>query len=389
MKKVLKVFLVLAVICSVTQAQQNYVGWSTGYLSGWAGISATTIKWKAYTHMCLFSATPSGAGGCNLAMGLNDNSVNSAIAEGHKNNVKVLLCVGGAGTGGGFVTSTANATVRATFITNMINLMKKYGFDGLDMDWEELNGKNAEYVALHKELRLALDKITPRPLLTAAIAGWMFNSTTAQISSSMDQMNNMSYWTRIINNNVISESAISGDMMDLVNKGCPKAKLGVGIGLDYEEGNPEVDCDPKACGAKCRFAIKQGYGGVMEWAIEKDRKKFNGAEPCHDTIALYVNKTITGIAQPRFVMSGDAGAMNVLRDRYTGHYQVSYSLASSSPIDLSVYNVNGTLVKTLIHGQSDAGFSLVPLDAFVGAGTYVVRLSSGTKVQTAKAIVIK
>ena len=150
-----------------------------------------------------------------------------------------------------------------------------------------LQGKNAEYVALHKELRAELDKITPRRLLTAAIANWMFNRTTAEIHPYMDQLNNMSYWTRAVKNGSVNVADIAKDMQGLVDKGIPKSKLGVGIGLDYEEHRPEVDCDPQACAAKCRFAIDQGYGGVMIWAIEKDAKKSGGKQPCHDAILSF------------------------------------------------------------------------------------------------------
>ena len=270
-----------------TTEQKEKVGWVTGYWSGWARIAPKDVAWNAFTHMCIFSATPTASGGCNLAMGWNERRVQAAVAAGHSNQVKVLLCVGGAGTGKGFVASTADAASRATFIKNIIALMRQYEFDGVDMDWEELDGKQDQYVALHKELRAELDQISPRPLLTVAIANWMFSKTAAGIHPYMDQMNNMSYWTRIINNGVVDEAAIAKDMQGLIDKGVPKAKLGVGIGLDYEEGHAEVDCDPAACAAKSRFAISQEFGGVMIWAIEKDVKKNAGQQPCHVAVSAF------------------------------------------------------------------------------------------------------
>ncbi len=284
MKTRILLTVTLLTLFSSTVFAQKKVGWVTAYWAGWAKTSPEDVAWKSYTHLCIFSATPDGRGGCKLAMGWNDARVKAAVAEGHRNHVKVLLCVGGGGVGRGFVRCTADAATRAIFIQNIIKLMKKYDFDGVDMDWEELEGKYAEYVALHKELRAELDKITPRPLLTAAIANWMFNRTTAEIHPYMDQLNNMSYWTRAVKNGAVNVTDIAKDMQGLVDKGVPKAKLGVGIGLDYEEHRPEVDCDPRACTAKCRFAIDKGYGGVMIWAIEKDAKKSGGKQPCHDAI---------------------------------------------------------------------------------------------------------
>jgi chitinase len=280
-------FLSLSSAVFAEKAAENKVGWVTAYWAGWVRISPNDVPWKTYTHLCIFSATPDARGGCKLAMGWNDRRVKAAVAEGHRNGVKVLLCVGGGGEGRNFVASTADAALRATLIKNIIALMKRYDFDGIDMDWEELQGKNAEYVALHKELRAAIDKIAPRPLLTAAIANWMFNRTTAQIHACTDQLNNMSYWTRAVRDGAEDSTDIAKDMQGLVVKGVPKAKLGVGIGLDYEERHAEVDCDPRACAAKCRFAIDKGYGGVMIWAIDKDAKKFGGKHPCHEAISAY------------------------------------------------------------------------------------------------------
>ncbi len=278
--------IVLLLSSSIVSAEQT-VGWVTAYWAGWAKTSPKDVAWKSYTHLCIFSATPDARGGCKLGMGWNESRVKAAVAEGHRNSVKVLLCVGGGGVGRNFARSTADAAVRATFIKNIIGLLKQYGFDGVDTDWEELQGMNAQYVAFHKELRAELDKIAPRRLLTAAIANWMFNRTTAQIHPYMDQLNNMSYWTRAVKNGAADVTDIAQDMQGLVDKGVPKAKLGVGIGLDYEEHRPEVDCDPLACAAKCRFAIDKGYGGVMIWAIDKDAKKFGGKQPCHEAISAF------------------------------------------------------------------------------------------------------
>jgi chitinase len=275
------------ILFNSTLFAQQKVGWVTAYWAGWAKTSPEDVAWKSYTHLCIFSATPDGRGGCRLDMGWNDARVKAAVAEGHRNHVKVLLCVGGGGVGRNFVRCTADAATRATFIRNVVALMKKYDCDGVDMDWEELQNKYAEYVALHKELREELDKITPRPLLTAAIANWMFNRTTAEIHPFMDQLNNMSYWTLALKNGKPDPTDIAKDMQGLIDKGVQKAKLGVGIGLDYEEHRPEVDCDPQACTAKCRFAIDKGYGGVMIWAIDKDAKKFGGKQPCHEAIAAF------------------------------------------------------------------------------------------------------
>lgn len=49
--------------------------------------------------------------------------------------------------------------------------MSTRGYDGVDLDWEPLESSDtALFTNLVTELREALDEISPRPLLTAAVA---------------------------------------------------------------------------------------------------------------------------------------------------------------------------------------------------------------------------
>jgi GH18 family chitinase len=385
--------LILAIATAATlasaQAQQK-VGWVTGYYAGWAQGSypPSKIYWKAYTHMCHFSITPNSNGTVKMDMGLSDQSVKAFVAEAHKNNVKAIICVGGAGTGGNFQAASANATVRATFIKNIIDFMQKYGYDGVDMDWEEIGGKESQYQALHTELRTALDKIAPRPLLTVAMAGYIANAC-GPVHAAFDQMNNMSYWTP---SNKLANEAFG----PLINKGVPKAKMGVGIGFDYEEGNPEIDCSPEAVKSKCDWTLANGYGGVMVWAIEKDLKKFK-AEPSHDMLFKYTPSTATGLlAGPSFrgaeremlamTISTDGGMKPVIR------YSVPEAASlSGALLDLGLYGADGRMVRTLVHEKSKPGNYTLTLDrsGSVRPGAYVVKLTAGEKSSAARTLIVK
>ena len=375
-----------AVILANAQEQKK-VGWSTGYYAGWAqgGYPVTKINWKSYTHMCHFSATPNNQGVVSLSMGINDARAKEFVAEAKKNNVKSILCVGGAGTGGNFQAASANATIRATFIKNMIALMQKYGYDGLDMDWEEIGGKNAEYQALHKELRIELDKITPRPLLTVAMANYIANAC-GPIHSVFDQMNNMCYWTHA--------SGLNNDFKALIDKGIPKAKMGVGIGFDYEEGNPEVDCDPTSVKQKCDYALANGYGGVMVWAIEKDAKRYAGKEPSHDALFPYVPLpgSVGLLGGPSFSGAAAEAFSMTITDNSEGRAAIRWNIPNAgsiagSPLDLGLYAQDGRVVRTLARGRSAAGAHTLVLDSRVRPGAYVVRLSAGAETSARTLIV--
>lgn len=99
-------------LSSSTVFADEKVGWVTAYWAGWARMSPNDVAWRSYTHLCIFSATPDARGGCKLGMGWNDNRVKAAIATAHRHNVKVLLCVGGAGTGRNFAHSTSLVHLR-------------------------------------------------------------------------------------------------------------------------------------------------------------------------------------------------------------------------------------------------------------------------------------
>ena len=261
--------------------------------------------------------------------------------------------MGGAGTGTNFQASTANATIRATLVSNIIALMQKYGYDGVDMDWEEIGGKTQQYQDLHKDLRAALDKISPRPLLTVAMANYIAGSC-GPINQVFDQMNNMCYWTHA--------SGLTADFKALVDKGIPKSKMGVGIGFDYEEGNPEVDCDPASVKAKCDYALQNGYGGVMVWAIEKDSKKYNGQEPSHAALIPYVPLPgAVGLMGPSFALAAaEAVSMTISGNGRSGQPVITYLVPAAAAmagtlVDVGLYGYDGRMIRTLARGEAGAG----------------------------------
>jgi coenzyme F420-reducing hydrogenase delta subunit len=397
MKKRIGILIVLAV-CSLSFAQS--VGWSTGYYAGWAqrGYPATEIQWKSYTHMCHFSVTPNDNGEVEMDMGLDDRTCKEFVAEAHQNGVKAIICCGGAGTGDRFINAAQTADSRAKLISSLISFMQQYGYDGVDMDWEEVKGNDQQYLALHKELREALDKITPRPIVTAAVAGWIFNQTTSQVWQYMDQLNNMSYWSRILaDDGSIDTRPIARDMQELVDLGIPKEKLGVGIGLDYQEGNPEVDCDPRACAAKCQFAIDEGYGGVMVWAIEKDAKLFNGETPCHDTIATYL--PAPSAVKSYGKLAARASVLSVLNGQNSARI-IQYNVPSGKStaaalVNLGLYDARGVLMARLVHGYQNPGTYRIQLDtrlnsaAGLTSGAYFVRFTANDLMETKSLLIAR
>lgn len=80
-------------------------------------------------------------------------------------NVKTIIAIGGWNEGSTkYSRVVANPGLRAKFVQSVVNFLKKYDFDGFDVDWEYPNQRGGKaddkqnYVSLLKELREAFDK---------------------------------------------------------------------------------------------------------------------------------------------------------------------------------------------------------------------------------------
>lgn len=95
--------------------------------------------------------------------------------------VRVVLSIGGGGKENyGFSDACIDAASRKKFIDSMMDLLKKYQFDGFDIDWEYPGWTGlqdskpvdkANFTLLLKELRETLDSYKEGLLLTAALIG--------------------------------------------------------------------------------------------------------------------------------------------------------------------------------------------------------------------------
>lgn len=104
------------------------------------------------------------------------NKVLTARDEG----IRVLLCIGAYGAACvPFSDAAATEEGRQLLAKNIVDMVVKYGFDGVDVDWEYpgyLTGRDTKidkpnYTLLMAEIRRQLNEVSPDYLLTAAIPG--------------------------------------------------------------------------------------------------------------------------------------------------------------------------------------------------------------------------
>lgn len=167
--------------------------WTTGYYPGYrqSAMPPSVIDYTALTHIIHFSAMPTTNGALNDAPNsMTFTRSTNLVAVAHAAKKKVLFSVGP--TGGSIFTNAASVANLPTFIYNLTNFMVVRGYDGIDIDWEPISSSDsARFTAFINALRASLDTITPRPLLTIAVATQP--SLVGSLQSKFDQINIMTY----------------------------------------------------------------------------------------------------------------------------------------------------------------------------------------------------
>ncbi|HWP82865.1 MAG TPA: glycoside hydrolase family 18 protein [Bacteroidota bacterium] len=228
--------------------------WVTGYYAGWmqgwenyGRLPAEEIDYSAVTHIIHFGLVPKVDGTIDsLSNSMTEVNSRELLRRAREAGKKVLITVGGWGTDAAFRQATNPLNINR-FIDNLIDFMRRRGYDGIDVDWEYLDPLDeAQYVLFIQLLRSKLDLLTPQPLLTAAVA-WQ-PSIIALVADHFDQINVMTYdlsgawpgWVTWHNSPVFDGGfrfpstlrpvpSADGMIQDFLNAGIPPRKLGIGI----------------------------------------------------------------------------------------------------------------------------------------------------------------
>jgi len=212
--------------------------WSVGY---WAAggpipLPISEIDWAALTHVIHVAAFVQADGSLDLSTANVPANGPDLIAAAHAAGVKVLLAV--ASPYGQSKNLAAAVVNRAFLVSNIMNIVDSYQYDGVDLDWEPLtpsvNGPGM--TALAMDLRTALgDRI-----LTAAAAANDYQYWKT-VHGYFDRIGVMTYdmagtWNPYSwHNSPLYAGPVSGVWsIDLARQrmtsaGVPAAKLNIGI----------------------------------------------------------------------------------------------------------------------------------------------------------------
>ncbi|KAJ1644716.1 hypothetical protein J3B02_001763 [Coemansia erecta] len=186
-------------------------------------------------------------------------------------HLRTLISVGGWSWSGNFSSMAASPAARREFALSVGDFVQRFGFDGVDIDWEhpveggmDGNARSPNdarnYLALLHELRSHLDSL-PRPrfgryeitIATSAAPTVYRHLDLAAIARVVDFINVMAYdfagpWSAITGHQqnlfrpAAGDSGIVGDgtVSDYIARGVPPHKIVLGVGF-YGRGFANVD----------------------------------------------------------------------------------------------------------------------------------------------------
>jgi chitinase len=206
-----------------------------GYEPTWA--SDRPLPYDQLTHLNYAFLTVNRDGSLNDG-GLNTTRMQSIITQAHAANVKVLISVGG---GANAQMGEAATKARGTLIANVEAFASKYGFDGIDVDWEgpfdAIQG--AAYLDLVRTLYADLH---PKgQLVTSAVdtGGWFGANIPSEAFAFLDFVNIMAYDGPDPNNHSPYEFAEAG--LDYwVARGLPRSKAVIGVPFYGYDGSGQA-----------------------------------------------------------------------------------------------------------------------------------------------------
>jgi GH18 family chitinase/sugar lactone lactonase YvrE len=261
--------LVLGSLSLAVPAAAQTSHWLTGYYAtyNYGVMSTSQLDYTKLTHVIYWPVIPSSSAPGTLIttpFGISAttfaNGATDIVARAHSAGAKALIGIGGdqsSGATAGFQISTT-PTYQATFINNIVALMQQYGFDGVDINWEQIQtSDNSDFTSFIANLRAALTTASPNTHLLLTMPPETKPNggrpdLLSQVYQDLDQINIQTYqmsgpycgwetWYNSPLNNggatfilVSSEQlpSITNAIADYTSLGIPQSKLAMGIQFD-------------------------------------------------------------------------------------------------------------------------------------------------------------
>jgi chitinase len=225
--------------------------WSMGYYVGYQRdlYPVANIEWSGLTHLAVSFYLVSGDGTLDERLFVDETAgpalAHALVDAAHAHGVKAIASIGGAGSGAALKSATSTAT-RGKFVDNLVSILTKYHYDGLDIDWEPLDASDRmAAIAIADEVRAK----HPGTIMTMPINYLNGNSHDdlkgfGAVAAVYDELNVMSYgmagaypgWKSWHSSALhyadgATPTSIESTIALYLAAGIPNKRLGVGIGF--------------------------------------------------------------------------------------------------------------------------------------------------------------
>ncbi len=278
--------------CSSSHSDTRIVG----YLPTWYYQCYTDIDFADLTHINIAFVNPDSDG--NMSCSIPDGELKKIIKKAHHHKVKVIAALGGGGGYRHYTDLTENKSLIKDFDNKIMDYIKEYGFDGIDLNIE--GDVEPEFWANYDIWVRDLAKKCHKSglILSCAVASWFDSSIDEETLERFDFISVMAYDNKGSNENHSTYEYAESCLSYFENeRNIDRDRLVLGIpfyGYRYDEsGNctgkvvtyKEVatyneDSEYDDASGTCRYngintvskkaLLGADYGGVMVWALGQD-----------------------------------------------------------------------------------------------------------------------
>lgn len=215
---------------------------------------------------------------------------------------RVMVCVGGWGRSEHFAKVCGDIALRERFVGELVKFCERYGFDGVDYDWEHPKGEREVegYVELVKLTRRRFEQAADKRVVSVAQASWQ--NLGKRMYAAVDRVHLMSYDHAYPQATFEKSTA---DVERLLGWECPGKKLVLGV--------PFYGRD-KARNARAYRDLKRVWGKDNQGEVPDVVEGFalNGKQTLRKKMGLIRDKQLRGVMVWELGQDDEGGLLKVL-----------------------------------------------------------------------------
>ncbi|MGY2894373.1 glycosyl hydrolase family 18 protein [Deinococcus sp. UYEF24] len=227
--------------------------WLTGYVAGYERdlLPLGELDWSTMTDVTVARVVPLPDGRLDATFDIDPLGgplwAAAVVRAAHAHGLRAALMVGGAGAHDAFA-AAATPAHQGAFVSGLLELVAKGGFDGVDLDWEPLEkADEADLISLAQRLKRERPGLTlslPLGYVNANFPAEEARPSLEKLSRVFDRINVMSYdmagddegWASwhsaaLRGDTESTPTSVQNSVNAYIAAGIPARKLGLGVGF--------------------------------------------------------------------------------------------------------------------------------------------------------------